>query len=226
MLFGACRLNRYISKRFSSTHGFLTRAEVTEVGLLRERAGASRQQEHLRTDLFGRPILRLPAFKRHCEPAAALPLASEDTPSSDEAAAEAPAASPSSEALAPQQSPEPAAASVSSSAAAVQQEPGLAEPSAALDVASQPPSPQTPAAAEVAAPSSVEFFPITETGNNSPLSAERLEQPVLARFLVPDSLAGFLIGNKGERVASYKERSGAKVWISGPETSIKGAGMR
>ena len=196
------------------------------MGLLCERAATSRQQEHMRTDLFGRPILRLPPFKRHGEPAAALPLVSEDTSSTDGAAVEAPAASPSPEAFAPQHSPEPAAAPVSSSAAAVQQEPGLTAPSASSEVGSQPPSPQTPAAVEVAAPSSVEYFPITETGNNSPLSAERLKQPVLARFLVPDGFAGFLIGNKGERVDSYKERSGAKVWISGQETSIKGAGMR
>ena len=149
-----------------------------------------------------------------------MPLTAEDAPPSD-GAADPPAASPPSEVLTPRQTSEPAALLTSSSPAAEQPDSGAT----ASGAASQPPSPQTPAAAEVAAPS-VEYFPITETGNNSPLSAERLEQPVLARFLIPDSMSGFLIGNKGERVESYKERSGAKVWVSGSETSIPGAGMR
>lgn len=145
-----------------------------------------------------------------------MPLTVEDAPSSDEAA------SPPSEVHTPRQTSEPAAPLESSLPAAERPDAGVTASSAASGADSQPPSPQTPAAAEVA----VEYFPITETSNSSPLSAERLEQPVLARFLIPDNMSGFLIGNKGEKVVSYKERSGAKVWVSSSETSIPGAGMR
>lgn len=180
-------------------------------------AVSHQQQEQWRTDLFGRPILRLPTFSRAGKPVSAVPLTVQGAASAD-ATPEASASS------SPRHAPEPAAAQASSAAAAAAASPPASE------AGSQPASPQTPAAAEAAAAAgssssrSDDFYP--ETGNNSPLSAERLAQPVLARFLVPDNMAGFLIGNKGERVVSYKERSGAKVWVSGAETSIQGAGMR
>jgi hypothetical protein len=39
----------------------------------------------------------------------------------------------------------------------------------------------------------------------------------MARFLVPQPVAGFLIGSGGARMRSYCERSGAKVWVAGQQ---------
>ena len=39
----------------------------------------------------------------------------------------------------------------------------------------------------------------------------------MARFLVPQSVAGFLIGSSGARTRAYCERSGAKVWVAGQQ---------
>ena len=48
-------------------------------------------------------------------------------------------------------------------------------------------------------------------------TAERLRDPVLARFLVPQPVAGYLIGTGGARTKQYSERSGAKVWVAGQQ---------
>ncbi len=39
----------------------------------------------------------------------------------------------------------------------------------------------------------------------------------MARFLVPQPVAGFLIGTGGARTKQYSERSGAKVWVAGQQ---------
>ena len=39
----------------------------------------------------------------------------------------------------------------------------------------------------------------------------------MARFLVPQPVAGFLIGTGGARTRQYSERSGAKVWVAGQQ---------
>ena len=62
--------------------------------------------------------------------------------------------------------------------------------------------------------------------NTTPLSEERLQESVLARFLIPQTMGGFLIGEKGVRMDKYKTDSGAKVWLSGIDTIIKGPDMR
>ena len=58
--------------------------------------------------------------------------------------------------------------------------------------------------------------PIAQGSDGRP-TAERLQDPVMARFLVPQPVAGFLIGTGGARTKQYSERSGAKVWVAGQQ---------
>lgn len=98
--------------------------------------------------------------------------------------------------------------------------PTISAPAAEKTASSPPPSPRTPVAAQKSAVSPLVL------DNTTPLSEERLQESVLARFLIPQTMGGFLIGEKGVRMDKYKTDSGAKVWLSGIDTIIKGPDMR